>query len=58
MDFTEPQMDKDVVHTYNAILLNHKKKWKEGSIGVGEWAVQITGDKIGYKDVLYNREYS
>ena len=30
MDFTEPQMDKDVVHTYNAILLSHKKGMKLG----------------------------
>ena len=30
MDFTEPQMDKDVVHTYHAILLSHKKGMKLG----------------------------
>ena len=25
-----------------------------GNIRVGEWEVQTTGCKIGYKDVLYN----
>ena len=34
--------------------INHKKEWKEGNIGVGEQAIQTTGDKIGYKDVLYS----
>ena len=31
-----------------------KKEWKEGSLGVGEWAVQATRRKTGYKEVLHN----
>lgn len=31
-----------------------KKEWKEGSLGVGEWAVQATGRKPDYQEVSHN----